>query len=129
MAWNLFIQRDNGDLVSEGSEVPAHLLQCMEGSENPACTYSVREVAERPNWTVQTWDRLTRAITNRPIPILVDRLDDIQARFLADPDFAAVWGSLNATRRTQLRTGIMRVLASLIGVRRFRSEDDTVEWD
>jgi hypothetical protein len=129
MAWNLFIQRDNGDLVSEGSAIPEHLLPCMEGSEDPACVFSVRTIEERPDWTVRIWDRLSRALVDRPLPILIDRLDDIQARFLADPDFAAVWGSLNAARKTQLRQGIMRVLASLIGARRFRQEDEVVELD
>jgi hypothetical protein len=127
MTWNLFIQRDNGDLVSEGSAIPAHLLPCMEGSEDPACVYSVRQIEDRPDWTVRLWDRLSRALVDRPIPILIDRLDDIQARFLADPDFLAVWNSLNATRKTQLRNGIMRVLASMLRSLRFRQESEEVE--
>jgi hypothetical protein len=129
MAWFLFIQDDNGDLVSEGSAVPAHLLGCMEGAADPACVHVVREVAERPDWTVRLWDRLTRQLVDRPIPVLIDRLDDIQARFLADADFAAVWNALNASRRTQLRQGVGRVLASLMGARRFRGESEAVELD
>jgi hypothetical protein len=120
MSWFLFIRKSDGDLVSEGSVVP-------EGIDTEA--YEVRDVGMRPDWTVRAWNPATRQLFDRPLPILIDRLDDIQARFLADPDFAAVWGSLNAARRTQLRTGIMRVLASLIGGRRFRQEDDAVEWD
>ena len=129
MPWYFFIKVDNGDLVSEGSVVPQHLLVCMETNPDPGCVYHVRELADRPDWTVRLWDRISRQLVDRPLPILIDRLDDIQARFLADPDFSAVWASLNATRRTQLRTGIQRVLASIVGARRFRQEDEVVELD
>jgi hypothetical protein len=120
MAWYFFIRKDNGDLVSEGSVVPPNLS---------TATYDTMDVGERPDWGTNVWDPATRQLVARPIPILIDRLDDIQARFLADPDFAAVWAGLNATRRTQLRLGIMRVLAQLIGGRRFRQESEAVELD
>ncbi len=120
MAWFFFIRRADGDLVSEGSVVP-------DGIDTEV--YDVRDVEVRPDWTVKAWNPTTRALFDRPLPILIDRLDDIQARFLADPDFAAVWGALNTTRRTQLRTGTARVLASLIGTLRFRQENDRVEID
>lgn len=129
MAWYLFIQRDNGDLVSEGSEIPSHLASCMEGSEAAQCAYSVREAVDRPAWETQVWDRNTRALVNRLPPVLIDRLDDIQARLMADPDFVARWNALNTNQRNQLRTGIMRVLAALVGGRRFRAEDERVELD
>lgn len=129
MSWYFFIKRDNGDLVSEGGVVPEHLAQCMEGSEAPGCFYSVRDVVDRPDWTVRIWDENTRQLVDRPLPVLVDRLDDIQARLLADPDFVARWNALNQNQRNQLRTGIMRVLAALIGGRRFRGENDPVELD
>lgn len=129
MAWYFFINPNDGDLVSEGSTVPSHLTQCLEANPNPACAYVVREVAERPDWTQFTWDNLTRALVARPVPILIDRLDDMQARFLNDADFVAVWNGLNATRRTQLRTGISRVLAQMVGALRFRRETDRVEFD
>jgi hypothetical protein len=120
MPWYFFIQKDSGDLVSEGSTVP-------EGIDTNV--YEVRDVGDRPDWTVKAWNPAIKQLFDRPLPILIDRLDDIQARFLADPDFAAVWGALNATRRTQLRTGTARVLASLIGSRRFRQEDEAAELD
>lgn len=120
MAWYFFINKANGDLVSEGSTVP-------EGIDTNV--YEVRDVGERPNWTVKAWNPSQKVIFDRPLPILIDRLDDIEARFLADPDFAAVWGALNATRKQQLRTGLMRILASFIGARRFRQEDERVELD
>lgn len=120
MPWHLFIRRSDGDLVSEGSVVP-------EGLDT--AVYEVQELPERPDWTVKAWNPGQRVLFDRPLPILIDRLDDIQARFLADPDFAAVWGSLNATRRTQLRTGIARVLRGILGRLQFRQENDPVEVD
>jgi hypothetical protein len=118
--WNFFINKETGDLVSEGENVPPGINTDI---------YEVRDVGERPDWTTKVWDPATKQLVDRPVPILIDRLDDIQARFLADPDFAAVWATLNATRKTQLRTGIMRVLAQLIGSRRWRQEDEPVEVD
>jgi hypothetical protein len=120
MAWYFFINNANGDLVSEGSTVP-------EGIDTDV--YEVRDVVTRPDWTVKSWNPTLKQLFDRPLPILIDRLDDIEARFLADPDFSAVWAALNATRKAQLRTGIMRVLASFIGARRFRQEDERVEVD
>jgi hypothetical protein len=119
MAWYLFIRKDNGDIESEGS-----ILSDFDDD-----IYEVRDVGQRVDWATKVWRASDRQIIDRLPPVLIDRLDDIQARFLADPDFSAVWGSLNATRRTQLRTGIMRVLASFIGARRFRQEDEQVEID
>ena len=118
MAWYFFIATSNGDLVSEGSTIP-------EGIDTTV--YEIRDVGTRPDWTVKAWNPSLKTLYDRPLPILIDRLDDIQARFLIDADFAAVWGALNAARRTQLRTGTGRVLASLLGARRFRQENDPVE--
>ncbi len=118
MPWNLFIRKSDGDIVSEGSIVP-------EGLD--ATVYEVQEHPERPDWTVKAWNPSTRALYDRPLPILIDRLDDIQARFMADADFAAVWNSLNAARKTQLKTGIMRVLAFIFRSLRWRGENEEVE--
>lgn len=120
MPWYLFIRRSDGDLVSEGSVVPDKL---------DTDQYEVQEHPERPDWTVKAWNPSQKALYDRPVPILIDRLDDIEARFLADADFAAVWGALNATRKQQLRDGIKRVLASIVGGRRFRQENEQVELD
>lgn len=120
MAWYLFIRNNDGDLVSEGSVVP-------EGIDTGV--YEVRDVGTRPDWTVKAWNRAQRVLFDKPLPILIDRLDDIQARFLADADFLAVWDSLNASRKTQLRQGIMRVLASMLRSLRFRQEDEQAELD
>ncbi len=120
MAWYFFVRKDNGDLVSEGSAIPSNL---------DTATYDTLDVGTRPDWGIKVWDPTTRQLVDRPIPILIDRLDDVQARFLADPDFSAVWNALSAARKTQLRTGIMRVLAQFIGHLRFRQEDAPVEVD
>jgi hypothetical protein len=120
MPWYLFVKRDTGELASEGSEVPPSL---------DTAVYDVQEHPARPDWTVKAWNPALKAVYDRPLPVLVDRLDDIEARFLADPDFAAVWGSLNAARRTQLRQGILRVLAGVLRSLRFRRPEDGVELD
>jgi hypothetical protein len=120
MTWYIFIRDADGDIVSEGSTIPTGL---------DLSAYEVRDVGERIDWSVVGWNQTTRQTFNRPPPILIDRLDDIQAWFLADPDFSDVWATLNGTRRTQLRTGIQRVLASIIGARRFRQESEVVELD
>ncbi len=117
--WYLFVKKADGDLVSEGSLLP-------EGLD--ATVYEVQEHPERPDWTVKAWNASTKALYDRPLPILIDRLDDIQARFLADADFAAVWNGLNAAKRTQLKAGTMRVLASILRDRRFRQEGEDVEF-
>lgn len=118
MTWFFFIERSSGDLVSEGSVVP-------EGIDT--ARFEVRDVGERPDWTVKAWNPSGKALYDRPLPILIDRLDDIQARLLADPDFSAAWNAMNATRRNQIRTGVYRVLGSFIGGLRFRGENDVVE--
>lgn len=120
MSWMFFINKATGDLVSEGAVVPAGI---------DTNVYEVRDVGTRPDWGVKAWNPTTKQLVDRPIPLLIDRLDDIQALFLNDVDFAAVWATLNATRKTQLKQGIMRVLAQLIGSRRFRQESDAVELD
>ncbi len=116
--WYFFIRTSDGDLVSEGSFVPDGLDTTI---------YEVRDVGDRPDWTVKAWNAATKALYDRPLPILIDRLDDIQARFVADADFAAVWAGLNAAKKAQLKTGTMRVLASILRDRRFRQEGEEVE--
>jgi hypothetical protein len=118
MPWYLFNRKDTGDLVSEGDAIPAGLDTTI---------YETQQLVDRPDWTVKAWNSTTKTLYDRPIPILIDRLDDIQARFLADPDFSAVWATLNATRRTQLKTGIMRILASILRDRRWRQENEDAE--
>lgn len=118
MAWYLFVEKSTGDLVSEGSVVPEKL---------DTNRYDVQDVGDRPDWTIKAWNPSQKALYDRPLPILIDRLDDIQARLLADPDFSAAWNAMNATRRTQLRTGVYRVLASILGPLRFRGENDMAE--
>lgn len=120
MAWYFFIRNDTGDLVSEGSAIP-------EGIDTQV--YEVRDVGSRPDWTVKAWNPTLKTLYDRPLPILIDRLDDIEAWLLNDADFLAIWNTLNATRKQQVRTGIRRVLAKLLGTRQFRDESERVEVD
>lgn len=120
MAWYLFVKKATGDLVSEGSVIPDNL---------DIAIYDVIDNGTRPDWTVQAWNPTLRALYTRPLPIVVDRLDDIRARMMADTDFVAVWNNLTPARRTQIRTGIDRVLSLMMGERRFRGESDRVELD
>ena len=88
--WYLFIRKDDGELASVATASPPHLLPCRENDDagqpltpDPACDYHVRHLADPPNWAVRMWDRLSRQLVDRPIPVLIDRLDDIEARFQA----------------------------------------------
>lgn len=128
MTWYLVVNKTNGDAVSEASDPSSDPATALPGVDRTK--YDLFAVgANRVDWGAKVWNSATRTLNDRPIPILVDRLDDIQARFLADPDFSAVWNGLTAARKTQLRTGIQRVLAQIIGSLRFRQESDRVEVD
>jgi hypothetical protein len=118
MAWYIFITKADGVAVSESESIPAGL---------DTNTYEAIDVIERPDWTVKVWNSATRSLNDRLLPTPIDRLDDIQARFLADPDFSAVWNSLTAARKTQLRTGIQRVLGFFFRSHRWRYPGDEVE--
>lgn len=128
MTWYLVVNKTNGDAVSEASDPssdPATALPNVDRTK-----YDLFSVgANRVDWSVKLWNPTTRQLFDRPVPILIDRLDDIQARFLADPDFSAVWNALSAARKTQLKTGIMRVLAQIVGTKRWRQESEPVEVD
>lgn len=118
MPWILFIDRVTGDLVSEGSAVP-------DGID--AERYEARDVGARPDWRAKRWNAVTRALDDRPSPIFIDRLDDIEVRLLGDPDFSAAWDAMTAARKTRLRAGIRRVLASILRDLQFRQDDEPVE--
>lgn len=116
----------DGDLVSIGTEA------MFEGGIRPeGSTYANCDIIEfgnqSPNFSQKIWDKNLRALVNRPAPILISRLDDIESWLLADPDFQAMWSGLNATRRQQLRNGWRRVIARLLGANQWRGESDEVE--
>lgn len=69
----------------------------------------------------EMWDEATRTFVARPPKVLADRLDDLQTW----PEFQRVWAVLNAARRTDLRTALIR----LIGRHRFRNQAEPAEID
>lgn len=83
------------------------------GDDDPLLPNGVN-VVDVPNYDVNVhmWDQATRSVISRPPKVLRDRLVDI----LTDPrftdDFITMWNALNATRRTQLRNGLIRLLGS-----------------
>ena len=78
-------------------------------------------IADKPDETLM-WDENTRLFVSRPAKVFIDRLQDI----LTDPnysEFVTVWNGLNATRKTQLRNAMIR----LLGGARFRNQSEPVE--
>jgi hypothetical protein len=92
--------------------------------------FDVEEFGDvQPDFAGKIWNPTTRTLTDRPAPVWLDRLDDIEAWLMADADFASVWGSLSQARRTTIRTGIRRVLARVAGARRMRQAEEAPELD
>lgn len=114
-AWKLLIDRATGELVSVGTVI----------AEDAADRFDVIDAGEeRPDQGEALWDRQSRSFVPRPARVLIDRLDDIEARLQADPDWLTVWNSLSAARKTQIRTGLRRILVALLADRRYRDADE-----
>lgn len=126
MAWFGLVDPANGNLVGVGTET-------MFPSGDPGTydgPYDVHAFGvNQPDFAKQRWNESTKQLEPRPAPVLIDRLDDIEAWLMADADFANVWGTLTQARRTTIRTGIRRVLARVAGARRFRQQDEPAELD
>lgn len=127
MTWYGLVEPTSGDLVSVGTE------SMFEGGVVPAQGaqyqgFDVLSFGETgPNWATLQWDAPTRTVKPRPAPVIISRLDDIEAWLQADPDWLLAWNSMNATRKTQIRTGLRRILAKVLGPQQFRGESETVE--
>jgi hypothetical protein len=122
--WYGLVQPGTGDLVSVGTEAmfPDENINAFSG------VYDRVDFGEtRPNFAMQMWNPTTRLMVDRPAPLLISRLDDIETWLLADPDWLAVWQSLSQARKTQIRTGFRRVLNRLLGNQQWRGESDGVE--
>lgn len=118
MAWTALADKATGRLVSIGTRL----------ADDAATRYDLIPLGETPpDWSVSMWDAATRTVVARPPIVWADRLDDIEARFLADVDFMAVYNTLTAGRKTTLRTGIRRVLLTALGPYRMRQSTETVE--
>lgn len=96
---------DNGQLISSGDD-----------DVTPGPGIGV-VVVEDYNIDIHMWDPPTRTVISRPPKVLIDRLADIinDPRFAAD--FLVVWNALSATRKNQLRNGLIR----LLGGQRYRN--------
>jgi len=124
MAWYGLVDPVSGDLVSIGTEAmfPNGDISAFTG------VYDVLTFGgSAPDFAVHLWNPVTRALVPRPIPILISRLDDVEAWLLSDPDWLLAWNAMNATRRAQVRAGLRRVLAKVLGPQAFRQESQSVE--
>lgn len=110
MTWRAYYLAATGELQSEGSGGFPDTLP-------PGWTF--KEYPDRPDIHSLMWDNAARDFIARPPKVLVDRLDDL----LTVPEFLTVWNSLNATRKTQIRTALIR----LLGNHRYRNQGEPLE--
>ena len=124
MAWYGLVNPTTGDLVSVGTEAmfPDGNLDAFVGVYD-----RVDFGADAPDFAVKLWVAVTRSLIDRPPPVIISRLDDLDAWFLADADWLTAWNAMNAARKTQIRTGLLRVLARFLGNQQWRGESETVE--
>jgi len=104
--WYAVVESTTGRLLSLGDVRP---------EVRPGQTI-VEIGATLPDLGQRMWDEASRTFILRPVPVFVDRLDDLPA----DPDFAIVWSKLTGVQRTALRTA----LARLLGDYRMRRDDE-----
>lgn len=122
--WYGLVQPATGELVSVGTIAmfPDGNLNAFDG------VYDVVEFgATQPNFALKLWSAALLALIDRPPPVLVSRLDDVEAWLLADTDFLLVWNNINATRRNQLRIGIRRIVQRLLGPQVNRAPEEAPE--
>lgn len=112
--WYYIYRTDSGRLASETSFDPLPL---------PAgFAYLARE--ERANLAVVMWDEATRDFVARPVPVIVDRLQDLISD-VGYVDFKTAWNGLTATNKTKLAGALTR----LLGPRRYRQSDEAIELE
>lgn len=106
MSWYGLVDKTTGELQSVGTVI----------ATDAAERFTVVDLgATQPDFGAFVWDKTTSAMKQRPAPVFVDRIDDIEAWLMADPDFMAAWNALSAAQKTQIRKGIRFVLARFIG--------------
>ncbi len=118
--WSAVVKRETGEPVSfctAGKEAPKAVLEA-KGLE-------VVDLGEQPesgpDQRTQRWDPKARRFVAR---IVRDRLEDIQTS--DDPVYVAfrqAWDSLNASQRTAIRAALVK----LLGPRRERQDDESIE--
>lgn len=124
MAWYGLADRTTGDLVSVGTEAmfPDGNIDAFQG------VYDRIDLGTTaPDFSAKVWNPTTRQLLDRPAPILISRLDDIEAWLQADPDWSAAWNSLSQARKTQIRSGLRRVMAKVLNSQQWRQESERVE--
>lgn len=108
MTWYAVYETTTGRLVSIGDQVADPLPDGLIAAE----------LASAPDLRSVMWDNVARAFTNRPAPVLVDRLDDLRAM----PGVTALWNSLNGTQKTVLANALI----ALLGGARYRKSGQPV---
>jgi hypothetical protein len=116
--WTGLIDRGTGDLASVGTVLAPDAAERFD---------LIDFGADPPDWGAVEWDAGQRRTKPRVPPVLIDRLDDIEAALMANADFASVWQSLGAARRTTIRTGIRDAIAPLLTRWRYRRADQATE--
>lgn len=122
--WYGLVDITTGELKSVGTAAmfPNGNLDAFDG------IYDVHTFGEtQPDFAAKLWSMALRSLIDRPPPVLVSRLDDVEQWLLADADYALVWANLNATRRNQLRIGLRRVVQRLLGAQVNRHQDEPAE--
>lgn len=107
MTWYA-VHDGNGRLVSVGEVLTDNL---------PADLTAV-QLQAAPDFRSSMWDEATRSFVARPMPVLIDRLDDLRAM----AGVQALWNSLNATQRQTLANALI----ALLGGARYRKASQSV---
>lgn len=110
--WYSLYDSATGALVSSTNTLPVNIPANM----------SYLTLADKPA-NDQMWDATTRTYIARPLKVLVDRLQDIINNPNYADDIQLVWSSLNATQKTRLRNGLIK----LLGAMRYRADLEPVE--
>lgn len=127
--WYGLVQPASGDLVSVGTEAMFPLGEDGQPNLNAyQGVYDVHTFGEsRPDFALFLWNPTTRALVDRPIPLLISRLDDIEAWLAADPDWVAGWQALTPEMRQRIRQGLRKILNRLLGPQQWRGQHEEVE--
>lgn len=104
MAWEAIVNEATGRLVSVGTVIADPL---------PAGLVSISLPSRPPD--VDMWDEATRGFIPRPVKVLADRLDDLDAM---QPFRVAV------QRRD--RAAVLAIVGDLLGGERFRNQAEPV---
>lgn len=108
MLWHALIHIPTGRLLSVGTVVVDKLPVDVED----------RVLVSQPDFEWVVWDVATRDFVTRPMPVLIDRLQDLIER----PAVRALWQSLSQAQKVALQNGLIW----LLGKRRFRGEAEDV---